>query len=93
MFQTKTARAIGYDTLDWINKTGRLPAAPPAVVTGPPITLPADTRVGRDAPLIGHAEFNVDGQADLDLALQRVARAQEREAEKDARTRTAGTRR
>ena len=46
--------------LDKLNIADRLPALPP-IVNAPTITIPNGT-VGRDAPLIGHAEFHTTSQ-------------------------------
>jgi len=77
---------LGLDTLNRLNYADRMPALP-SIVNAPSITLPAAT-VGRDAPLVGHLELHAAGQVDVDMALLRLHRQQQR----DARTRTAGTR-
>jgi len=77
---------LGVDTLNRLNYADRMPALP-SIVNAPSITLPAAT-VGRDAPLVGHLELHTAGQVDVDMALLRLHRQQQR----DARTRTAGTR-
>jgi hypothetical protein len=77
---------IGVDTLDRLNRADRIPVLPP-IVNAPTITLPA-SQPGRDAPLVGHLEVHASQQVDVDLALLRLHRQQQR----DQRTRTAGTR-
>jgi hypothetical protein len=80
------ARAIGYDQLERLNRADRTPVLPP-IVNAPTITLPA-SQPGRDAPLVGSMTVVAQQQVDVDLALLRLHRQQQR----DARTRTAGTR-
>ena len=82
------ARAIGYDQLDRLNIADRMPSLP-AIVNAPAITISNPGGIGRDAPLIAQANFYPTGQVDLELALAREARRQER----DQRTRYAGSRR
>jgi len=80
------ARAIGYDQLDRLNKADRMPSLP-AIVNAPAITISNPGGIGRDAPLIAQANFYPTGQVDLELALAREARRQDREQ----RTRYAGS--
>ena len=86
VIRAAAVRAIGTDTLNRLNVADRTPVLP-AIVNAPTITLPAAT-VGRDAPLVGHMTIHASSQVDVELALAREARRQER----DRRTRTAGTR-
>lgn len=79
---------LGIDNLDRLNRADRTPFnALPPIVNAPTITIPAPAP-GRDAPLVGHLEVHANQQVDVDLALMRLHRQQQR----DARTRTAGTR-
>lgn len=80
------ARAIGYDQLDRLNIADRMPSLP-AIVNAPAITISNPGGIGRDAPLIAQANFYPTGQVDLELALAREARRQDR----DQRTRYAGS--
>ena len=80
------ARTIGYDQLDRLNKADRMPSLP-AIVNAPAITISNPGGIGRDAPLIAQANFYPTGQVDLELALAREARRQDR----DQRTRYAGS--
>jgi hypothetical protein len=77
------AQAIGYDQLDRLNRADTLPP----LVSAPPITLPASP-AGRDAPLVGTLIMQPTGQVDIELALAREARRQDR----DRRTRHASAR-
>lgn len=86
VIRAAAVRAIGTDTLNRLNVADRTPVLP-AIVNAPTITLPAAT-VGRDAPLVGQMVIHASSQVDVELALAREARRQER----DRRTRTAGTR-
>ncbi len=79
-------QAIGLDTLRQLNQADRVPVLPP-IVNAPTITLPAN-QPGRDAPLVGSLTVHASQQVDVDLALLRLHRQQQR----DQRTRMAGTR-
>ncbi len=78
------AKVVGYDVLERLNRADRVPVLP-ALVHAPRITLPAQSS-GRDAPLVGQLNVYPTGQIDVELALAREARRQER----DRRTRYAG---
>ena len=86
VIRAAAARTIGYEQLDRLNRADRAPVLPP-IVNAPVISLPAG-QPGRDAPLVGHLEVHASQQVDVDLALMRLHRQQQR----DQRTRTAGTR-
>lgn len=86
VIRAAAARALGYDQLDRLNVADRVPTLP-AIVNAPTITLPASS-AGRDAPLVGVMNVHPTGQVDVELALAREARRQDR----DRRTRYAGTR-
>jgi hypothetical protein len=86
VIRAAAARSIGYDTLDRLNVADRAPVLPP-LVNAPVISLPA-SQPGRDVPLVGHLEVHASQQVDVDLALMRLHRQQQR----DQRTRMAGTR-
>ena len=86
VIRAAAARTIGYEQLDRLNRADRAPVLPP-IVNAPTITIPAPAP-GRDAPLVGHLEVHASQQVDVDLALVRLHRQQQR----DARTRMAGTR-
>ncbi len=86
VLRAAAVQALGVDTLDRLNHADRVPALPP-IVNAPSITLPS-APVGRDAPLVGSMTVVAQQQVDVDLALMRLHRQQQR----DARTRTAGTR-
>lgn len=85
VIRAAAAQAIGYGTLDRLNIADRMPSMP-AIVNAPTITLPS-TATGRDAPLVGQIIMQPTGQVDLELALAREARRQDR----DRRTRHAGS--
>lgn len=86
VIRERAVSALGVDTLNRLNQADRVPVLP-SIVNAPSITLPAST-VGRDAPLVGHMEVHATSQVDVELALLRT----HRQAERDRRTRTAGTR-
>jgi hypothetical protein len=86
VIRAAAAKSIGYGTLDRLNIADRMPALP-AIVNAPRITMPAGT--GRDAPLIGSMTVYPSSQVDMELALAREARRQDR----DRRTRMAEVRR
>lgn len=86
VIRSAAASRIGVDTLNRLNHADRIPVLP-SIVNAPSITLPA-AQIGRDAPLVGHMEVHAMGQVDVELALLRT----HRQAERDRRTRTAGTR-
>lgn len=89
VIRANAARAIGYSTLDKLNHADRLGLGKlPSAIDAPPIRLPG-VPVVRDAPLVGHLTVEAHDQVDVDLALLRLARQQDR----DRRTRMAGTKR
>lgn len=86
VIRAAAVKAIGYDQLDRLNRADRAPVLPP-IVNAPTITVPVQAP-GRDAPLVGSMVVHASQQVDVDLALMRLHRQQQR----DQRTRTAGTR-
>lgn len=85
VLRERAARAIGYGTLDKMNKSGQIPYVPALQSDGKNRTIIRDDS-GTPSQVI-HQTITATGQVDFELAMRREARS----AERDRRTRFAGT--